>query len=131
MNQDTFLIDTHILLWYLKGDSRLSPTVINLLNNPNHTIYISKASLWEITIKLSLKKLILGIPFAQLESFLITHNFTILDFTFADLTQLLLLPFHHGDPFDRLIIAQSLANQIAVISDDAAFTDYPVSLVAL
>ena len=124
-----YLIDTPILIWYNKGDRRLSSRIVNLIENPDELIYVSKVSLWEITIKSALGKLDIGIPFLELEPFLQNKGFTIIDFEFAALNILHTLPFHHGDPFDRLIIAQAIANHLPLISDDGKFSRYPVDLV--
>jgi len=85
--------------------------------------------LWEIVIKLSLNKLNISVDFNDLESLLVRHNILVLDFEFIHLKPLLDLPFHHRDPFDRLIIAQSIAEDIRIITKDAYFKAYSVKLL--
>ncbi|GAA4400867.1 type II toxin-antitoxin system VapC family toxin [Nibrella viscosa] len=123
------LIDTHVLLWYAKGDSRLDPVVRTLIRDPQNIPYISKASLWEITIKSSLGKLDLEVSFDAFLDELPKQGFQFLDIEPADLRILYTLPMHHGDPFDRLIIAQAIAHSWPVISDDSKFKLYPVKII--
>lgn len=125
-----FLIDTHVLIWYHQGDPRLSMKIVAILDHPHSICYLSKASLWGMVIKSSLGKLQLGVSLPELEDFLTERNIRPLDFNFTDLNVLHSLPYHHHDPFDRLIIAQALANDLPVISDDAKFGLYPVDLIA-
>ena len=126
---NTFLIDTHVLLWYIKGDDRLSANTISILDNPSNIIFVSKVCLWEIAIKLAIGKLSISIPFDDLESFLKDKEFEILDFEIEDLSTLITLPFHHADPFDRLMIAQAINNDFTFISDDSKFDPYPIKLL--
>lgn len=124
------LIDTHVLLWYAKGDDRLSSAVRAFIQDPQTDLYISKASLWEITIKSSLGKLDLGTSYDDFIEELPRQGFLFLDIEFQDLHVLHSIPFYHGDPFDRLIIAQAMARSWAVISDDGKFRQYPIKLIA-
>jgi PIN domain nuclease of toxin-antitoxin system len=100
-----YLIDTHILIWFTEGSNRISQNHIKIITNPNNIIYVSIISLWEIAIKSSLAKLELAFPFNDLKNQLLQHGFLILNQDFEDLKTLTTLPFHHGDPFDRSIIA--------------------------
>jgi PIN domain nuclease of toxin-antitoxin system len=90
---------------------------------------VSKASLWEITIKISIGKLSINIPFETLEDFLEEKDFIPLEFDILDLTILKNLPLHHSDPFDRLIISQAINNDFRLISDDSKFAPYSVQLI--
>lgn len=124
-----FLVDTHVLLWYIQGNVRLSAKTITLINDPKNIVYVSKVSLWEISLKMSIGKLTLSVPFENLSQFLADKNFIVLDFDFADLSVLKELPFHHTDPFDRLIISQAINNNLYLISDDSKFAPYLVQLM--
>ena len=126
---NSYLIDTHVLLWYIEGSPRLSSKIISLLDDSTNTVYVSKVSLWEITIKISIRKLSINIPFETLEDFLKEKDFIPLEFDISDLTVLKNLPFHHSDPFDRLIISQAINNDFCLISDDSKFTPYSVQLI--
>lgn len=100
------IVDTHPLIWFIDGNSNLPANAIELIYNSKNKVYISKASLWEMAIKISLGKLKISIDFEDLEGFIENHGFEILDFNFSHLKVLLGLPYHHSDPFDRMIIAK-------------------------
>jgi len=124
-----YLIDTHVLLWYMENNPRLSVRVSGEIEDRNNTIHLSKASLWEIAIKISTGKLQLTMPILELENYLILKSIDQLDFNFKDLETLSKLPFHHNDPFDRLIISQAINHNLSVISVDEKFKLYPVQLL--
>jgi PIN domain nuclease of toxin-antitoxin system len=123
-----YLIDTHILIWFIEGNKQLAEKARVLIANPTNDIYVSQASLWEITIKISIGKLSLSISIGELELFLVTHQFQILETKFSHYEILQYLPFHHQDPFDRLIIAQAKAEDYVVITQDERFKLYDVKL---
>ncbi len=99
------------------------------LKGNNSVNYVSIASLWEIAIKVSLKKLELKRPFDEINKQLLENGFEFLPVTFADTLTVSTLPFHHRDPFDRLIIAQALNNGINVITKDENFRFYAVKVI--
>ena len=123
-----YLIDTHILIWFIEGNEQLSKKAQAIITNPANDIYISQASLWEMTIKISIGKLSLSISLSDLELFLSSNQFQILDTKFRHYEILQYLPFHHQDPFDRLIIAQAKAEDYILITNDARFKLYDVKL---
>ncbi len=121
------LVDTHSFLWFLAGDSKLSGRARDVIENLDNEILVSIASLWEIAIKVNLGKLVLARPFAEfIPEQLARERMTVLGIEIPHLVTLSELPRHHGDPFDRLIIAQGIAEGIPVISADPAFDRYPV-----
>jgi len=122
------LLDTHTFLWFLSGDSELSKQARMFIENPENENYISIASFWEIAIKNSLGKLTLDVPFAELKTEAIKNSFQILPITFEDTLQLNTLPFHHRDPFDRIIISQAKENNLVLLSCDSNFSPYDVNL---
>ena len=123
-----YLLDTHTLLWFLKGDKKLSAKARGLIDNPRNAKFLSIASLWEIAIKVSLKKLVLDKSFERLFPEQLHFNrIEILDITIDNLTKLTTLPFHHRDPFDRLIIAQGLVEELPIIGADTAFDAYGIT----
>jgi PIN domain nuclease of toxin-antitoxin system len=124
-----YLIDTHILIWRISSNPLLSQRFIDAIDLPSNKIVISKASLWEIAIKISLGKLEMSVEFSSLGLYLEKKNISIIDFTLSDLSQLIQLPHHHGDPFDRIIISQAMKNNFTIITDDKKFKLYPVSLL--
>lgn len=119
-----FLIDTHILLWYIVGDKRISKEVREKIENSSNSIYLSNASLWEIAIKVSIGKLKLRGTLIDLKNFVFQTKIKILEFDFDDLETLQKLPFLHQDPFDRLIIAQAKTKSFELITNDSQITKY-------
>ena len=123
-----YLLDTHTLLWFLQGDKKLSDKARGLIDNSDNRKFLSIASLWEIAIKVSLGKLVLNKPFEKLFPEQLHFNrIEILDITADNLIKLTALPFHHRDPFDRLIIAQALVEELPVIGADVIFDAYGIN----
>ena len=91
------LIDTHILIWYIEGNSSLSQSMLDLIEAPDNDLYISIASLWEMAIKIGKGTLNLGIEFHDLENLLNQLEIKILPIVFSDTETYLRLPFHHND----------------------------------
>ncbi|MCL2027029.1 MAG: type II toxin-antitoxin system VapC family toxin [Bacteroidales bacterium] len=123
------LLDTHAFLWFLGGNSELSSQARTIIENPEYEKYISIASFWEVAIKSSLGKLTLDVPFSELKTEVLKNNFQILPITFQDTLHLTKLPFHHRDPFDRIIISQAKENNLTLISCDGNFGQYEMSLL--
>jgi PIN domain nuclease of toxin-antitoxin system len=124
------LLDTHAFLWFIQGSQNLSATARNLIEDQENEKLLSIASLWEISIKVSIGKLDVGMAIAQLVSREVYGNgFEVLAIQANHLDELTKLVFHHKDPFDRLIIAQALAERMPVVTRDEAFGRYPVSLL--
>ena len=123
------LLDTHVLIWLVEGDKNLSTVARSTIEDEDNSLYLSIASLWEITIKLSLGKLGLQLSVDEMvESFLIPGGIEILQIETGHLSILRDLPLHHRDPFDRLIIAQAQAEKMTLISADGVFDLYGVDL---
>ena len=123
-----YLLDTHTLLWFLQGDKKLSDKARRLIDNPRNEKFLSIVSLWEIAIKVSLGKLVLEKPFERLfPEQLYFNRIKVLDITVDSLIELTALPFHHRDPFDRLIIAQALVKDLPIIGADATFDAYRIT----
>ena len=124
-----FLIDTHVLVWYLDGNKRLSGEVRDLINDDDNSVAVSIASIWELAIKLSLKKIETKISLPDIEAYIIEREFTMLNISFKHLNALSALLIHHRDPFDRLLIAQALTEDLTIISADKEFQAYPVPVI--
>ena len=123
------LLDTHIFIWWHDEPERLSARAFALCDDPANTLVLSIASVWEMQIKLQLDKLVLSAPLPQIISDQQqTNNLQILPITLPHVLALDALPPHHKDPFDRLLIAQSNAENIALLSADAMFDRYAVTL---
>ena len=124
------LLDTHTFLWFIGGSANLSNTARKHIENLLNERFLSVASLWEMAIKVSTGKLKLDLPFPELVQQQVEGNvIQVLGIQSEHLNVLASLPFHHRDPFDRLIIAQGLAEDIAVVGKDSAFEDYAVKLL--
>ena len=121
------LLDTHTLLWFIMGDSKLSPKARSLINNPEIQPFLSVASLGEMAIKISMGKLNLNQPLETLISPQLAHNgIELLEIKTPPLLTVSKLPYHHTDPFDRMIIAQALVEQMPIVGRDKAFDAYDV-----
>ena len=120
------LLDTHTFLWFLDDSPQLSQKGKALLEADNEVL-LSIASLWEIAIKLRLGKLTVAVPIEVLMTQqLIQNDIELLPITVAPLIVVSTLPLHHRDPFDRLLIAQAMVQQMPIVSADPAFDAYPV-----
>ncbi len=119
-----YLLDTHALLWFLEDDQQLPPKVAQQIKDVRNKCYVSIASLWEIAIKVKLGKLSIGFPFEKFASYLADNDIELLSISFEHLLQLGNLDLHHRDPFDRLIIAQGLVENLTIITRDDHFKDY-------
>lgn len=125
----TYLLDTHTLLWFLERSPNLSETAFDHIVDVNHRVYVSVASYWEMTIKSSLDKLKLPAPVSTLIQKAEDADFGLLAISSQHLEALHGLPYHHRDPFDRLMIAQAQVVGASIISKDRAFEHYDVHLI--
>ena len=121
------LLDTHALLWFLFDDPRLSTRAAQLIEDTQVDKVLSVASLWEITIKLQLGKLELGMPLDTFFSdFVRGRELRLLPIELPHLLAYSALPLHHRDPFDRLLIAQAKTLRMPILTSDESFTRYEV-----
>jgi PIN domain nuclease of toxin-antitoxin system len=119
------LVDTHVLLWWLTDDAALSPTAREVLADPAKEPLVSAATLWEIAIKRSLGKLTAP---DDLPDRIVDEGFSWLAISPTHAWQVRDLPGHHRDPFDRLLVAQALAERLPIVTADARFSDYGVEV---
>ena len=124
-----YLLDTHTLIWFLNGDKSLSTKARKAIESSEATNFVSIVSLWEIAIKISLNRLDLKTSFENIGEEIINNNFQMLPITFQDTLVLSSLPFHHRDPFDRLLIAQGINNKFTIISKDEYFESYKTKVL--
>lgn len=116
------LMDTQCFLWLIEGNPKLSSTALAMLQNPVNRLFLSVASLWEIAIKHSIGKLHLAQPFGVLiPTQLQLLGIQTLSITLPHLAQVVALPMHHRDPFDRLIIAQSIVENLPAVGADTVW----------
>ena len=119
-----FLIDTQIFLWFVAGSSDLKENIKILLEDENNEIYLSIASLWEISIKTALGKLAIAGDYETVIDDVVENGMEILNINFAHTVEQNKLDFHHKDPFDRLIAAQAIVERVNLISSDEIFDSY-------
>ncbi|WP_310487254.1 type II toxin-antitoxin system VapC family toxin [Chamaesiphon sp. VAR_69_metabat_338] len=124
------LLDTHVLIWLVEGSNSLSQPAQQAIEDDGNSLHLSIASLWEMTIKMTLGKLQLGMPIELIvESYLIPTGIEILPIHLNHLLVLRDLPLHHRDPFDRLLISQAQSERLTLISGDRVFGNYPVQIL--
>lgn len=124
------LLDTHIFLWFINDNPQLSNHLKDLIEDQKNSIYLSLASLWEMSIKYNLGKLRLDSSYEEfIEKEIVRTRLILLNINLNHLKINANLAFHHRDPFDRLIIAQSIAENIPVISLDSAFSQYSITII--
>ncbi len=119
------LLDTNTFLWQTSDNPHLPIAWRPIINDQKNEVSISVATLWEIVIKVSLGKLDIGYPLTEFfDRALSGTNITVLPITLPHLSELRYLPLHHRDPFDRLIIAQAISEDLTVVTSDAMFRKY-------
>lgn len=124
------LLDTHAWLWFVLGDPQLSATAKDHILDPSNTHFISPASYWEVSIKISLGKCTLHTPYAAFMRQAITSNsFRYLHISPRHTERVSTLPFHHRDPFDRLLIAQAMVEGMVIVSHNGNLAPYGVPVI--
>ena len=121
------LLDTHVLLWFFEDDEKLAKSAIEAINNPENKKYVSIASIWEAAIKCSLGKLKLD---GGIDSFIENiddNGFILMEISTLHIKAIVDLPYHHRDPFDRLLIAQTIAEDITIMTNDEYILQYDVN----
>jgi len=124
------LLDTHAFLWSITGDDRLSKTAEKTFLNPDNNLYFSAASFWEICIKLSLGKLSLKRGwFKTIQEEMRINAVQWLPVEMQHCVELTNLPFHHRDPFDRMLIAQAMVEDLQLLSRDGRLSAYQIKRI--
>lgn len=123
----SYLLDTHTFLWFINDDPSLSAAARATIEDADSLIYLSVASLWEMAIKFSLGRLVVPAPFTDFfDDQLRKNTIRLLNIKIEHTGIVAMLPFHHRDPFDRLIIAQSQSENLPIIGKDEIFDAYGV-----
>ena len=125
----TLLVDTHAFLWFVAGDPRLSRAARRAIEANSESWWLSAASVWELAIKSSLKRLVLPAPAAEYIAEKEQAGLRVLPVEWSHAAAVESLPFHHRDPFDRLLVAQAQTEKLAVVTGDPAFRKYGVRVV--
>jgi len=124
------LLGTHIFIWWADQPEKLSPAALSALEDEANELMLSVASVWEMQIKIQLGKLKLSLPLKELlKNQQETNDLTISPVALTHVLELDALPFHHKDPFDRLLVAQSIAEGLTIVTADSQFSAYSVKLL--
>ena len=124
------LLDTHAFLWWVEGTPAVGRRAKAAVADPDNEVFFSIASCWELAIKIRLGKLRLAEPLQRFVPRQLSANgFSLLDLRFDHVVRVVDLPLHHGDPFDRLLVAQALADDLTVVSADRTFRKYEVGVL--
>lgn len=118
------LLDTHTFLWYYMGAPNLGRNTLSVIEDPTNDFFVSVATIWEIAIKNSLGKLELNAPLGVFLQDVVQKGFNIMPIDLSHILQSSMLPFHHRDPFDRIIIGQAIAEKMVLVSADTLFEPY-------
>jgi PIN domain nuclease of toxin-antitoxin system len=121
-----YLLDTHVYIWYVEDNEKLHKKALNIIDSPANRLYFSMASIWEITIKASLKKLNLKQSISDIFEELEKLDISLLNFNKNDFEILYQLEYFHKDPFDRILISQAISKDLILISNDSVFDKYPL-----
>jgi PIN domain nuclease of toxin-antitoxin system len=121
------LIDAHSILWAADDPTRLSPTATTLLQDPSNELFLSAGTMWEIAVKVGLNKLTLTMPIGQwLIQAIADLDISLVPITVDHAAAYVALPFHHRDPFDRLMLAQAITDGMSIVSADSGLDAYGV-----
>ena len=124
------LLDAHSVIWALDDPSKLGPAAVTALQDPANQLLLGAGTMWELGIKTALGKLMLSLPFRKwMDKAMADLGLTVLPITLDHAEGQTGLPFHHRDPFDRLLAAQALVEGIPVVSADAVFDQYGVNRI--
>jgi len=123
------LVDTHAVIWFITEDTKLPKEIRQVIESMDNTCFVSLATYWELAIKNSLGRLDLGKPLVELFSIIEDSGFELLPIDINHVLTSATLPFHHHDPFDRIIIAQSLVEDIHIVTKDQKFQLYSTALI--
>jgi PIN domain nuclease of toxin-antitoxin system len=122
--RNSYLLDTHALIWYLSGSSEISQSTREIIDNPLFPIHISLASIWEMAIKMKSGKLSIDFEFQEFQNILSKEKIRIISVKLEHISKLFELENHHRDPFDRMIIAQSIVENLPIITKDGNISKY-------
>lgn len=123
------LVDTHAVIWFITDDKKLPLNTKKILEDKDNKCFVSLATFWEIAIKYSLERLDLNASLEKIFQIIEDTEFELLPVTIAHVLKNSKLEFHHQDPFDRIIIAQAMIENLSVVSKDGQFKKYGIPLI--
>lgn len=121
------LLDTHVVIWWYEAPEKIRPEVLELIATGGHSVYVSAVTAWEMTIKERIGKLRMPKP---LEAMCAEDWFNELPITFEHVRGVATLPAIHEDPFDRMLAAQAIAEDLTLVTSDSVLSRYPVKILA-
>ena len=124
------LVDSHAVIWSVDRPEQISPFAMTAMSDPDNELLVSMATLWEISIKFGLGRLPLSLPYRQwIDKAIADLGLSLLPITLDHFERQALLPWHHRDPFDRLLAAQALIEDIGIVSSDSVLDAYGVTRI--
>ena len=123
------LLDTHAFLWFMAGDTRLSPKARKVMSDANTELFLSAASVWEMAIKAALGRLVLPVSVGDYIAGKVRNGLHIMPIEWMHAAAVQDMPTHHRDPFDRLIVAQAIAENLPLVSSDRLLKKYGLTLI--
>ena len=124
------LIDTHVFLWWITDDRRISLTAMGIIGDGNNDLYFSSASCWEIAIKSNIGRIVLpDKPVSFIASQLSTNSIQPLPIQVAHALNIINLPDIHKDPFDRMLISQAQMEKLPIMTSDVVIDKYDVEVI--
>ncbi len=124
------LLDTHTFIWWIENAPQLSANAIKLIEDVKNECYLSLASSWEMAIKASIGKLKFSLPLHDyIPHHMTENNFTQLNISFRHVSKVESLPWHHRDPFDRLLAVQAIEEKMVMVSADKIFDEYEIARI--
>ena len=123
------LLDSHALLWFLEGNSKMPEATVEIIRAPENNIYVSIASIWEIAIKTSIGKLDVNGGIDNLVKNIDENGFSLLEVSTEHIKTVTELPFIHRDPFDRMLIAQAMVEEMAIMTVDGNIMKYEIGCI--
>jgi PIN domain nuclease of toxin-antitoxin system len=124
------LLDTHVFIWLVEGNPKLSMPAQTAFGDPLKSLYLSVASVWEMAIKIGSKKLALTDPLdSYIAKWTVAYQIAVLPIDLTHALSVMGMPDHHRDPFDRILIAQVMVEMMTLVSADAKFTPYSVPIL--
>lgn len=123
------LIDTHVLIWFAEKHPRLIPKVQRWLEDSENRIFLSMVSMWEMAIKVNLGRLTLLVSFETTLEQLPKMGFELMPIELKHVTRFASLPLHHRDPFDRMLVAQAMEENLSLVSSDRSLSKYGIKVL--
>ncbi|MEM6522731.1 MAG: type II toxin-antitoxin system VapC family toxin [Bacteroidota bacterium] len=124
-----YLLDTQVLIWIFGEPEKLTTDMISIIKNPKNDLYVSLVSFWEMAVKINIGKLALPVNLEEFMQETMDNDIKVIEVRANHILGIVDMPLHHRDPFDRLILSQSIFEGIPIISSDNQFKAYDVKLI--